>query len=94
MLGGILKKEKMKNETFSKRLGLFTIKEKEITIREDAPEGLRGFIKMVFYDLNKNPSELREIVCRVLRIPPDRDNWSEFPNIDYAFDINNIYRIS
>lgn len=70
-------------EPFSKRRGLFSIKEKEITIREDAPEGLRGFIKMVFYDLNKNPSDLREIVCRVLKTPPDRDNWSEFPNIDY-----------
>lgn len=78
----------MNNETFSKRLGLFSIKEKEITIREDAPEGLRGFIKMAFYDLKKNPSELREIVCRVLKTPPDRDNWSEFPNIDY--EVSNL----
>ena len=70
-------------ETFSKRQGLFTLKEKEITVREDAPEGLRGFIKMAYYDLGKNPSDLRSITSRVLKIPPDSNNWSEFPNIDY-----------
>lgn len=69
--------------TFSKRQGLFTIKEKEITVREDAPEGLRGFIKMAYYDLGKSPSDLRSITSRVLKIPPDSNNWSEFPNIDY-----------
>lgn len=71
-----------KKETFSKRQGLFSIKEKEITVREDAPEGLRGFIKMIFYDLKKTPSDLRAITTRVLKIPPDTNNWSEYPNID------------
>lgn len=71
------------NDTFSKRQGLFSIKEKEITVREDAPEGLRGFIKMAYYDLNKNPSDLRAITSRVLKIAPDSNNWSEFPNIDW-----------
>lgn len=70
-------------DTFSKRQGLFSIKGKEITVREDAPEGLRGFIKMAFYDINKNPSDLRAITSRVLKIPPDSNNWSEFPNIDW-----------
>jgi hypothetical protein len=70
-------------DTFSKRQGLFSIKEKEITVREDAPEGLRGFIKMAYYDLNKNPSDLRAITSRVLKIAPDSNNWSEFPNIDW-----------
>ena len=70
-------------ETFSKRLGHYSVNEKEITVREEAPEGLRGFIKMAFYDLNKNPSDLRSITSRILRVPPDRNNWSEFPNIDY-----------
>jgi hypothetical protein len=70
-------------ETFSKRQGHFSIKEKEITVREDAPEGLRGFIKMAFYDLNKNPSDLRAITSRVLKIAPDSNNWSEYPNIDW-----------
>ncbi len=70
-------------ETFSKRQGLYSIKEKEITVREDAPEGLRGFIQMAFYDLNKNPSDLRAITSRVLKIPPDSNNWSEYPNINW-----------
>jgi hypothetical protein len=72
-----------KKQTFSKRNGHFSIKEKEITIREDAPEGLRGYIRMVFYDLDKSPSDLRNITSRVLKIAPDSNNWSEFPNIDY-----------
>ena len=72
-----------KKETFSKRQGLYSIKNKEITVREDAPEGLRGFVKMAFYDLGKNPSDLRAITTRVLKIPPDSNNWSEIPNIDY-----------
>lgn len=71
------------NKTFSKRKGFFSINEKEITIREDAPYGLRGFIVMVFYDLEKKPSDLLNIACRVLKVPPDNNNWSEFPNIDY-----------
>lgn len=69
-------------EIFSKRQGLFSIREKEITVREDAPEELRGFIKMAFYDLGKNPSDLRAITTRVLKVPPDSNNWSEHPNID------------
>ena len=69
-------------QPFSKRQGFFSIKEKEITIREDAPEELRGFIRMAFYDLNKSPSNLRAITSRILKIPPDSNNWSEFPNID------------
>lgn len=70
-------------EIFSKRLGLSTFKVKEIIAREDAPEGLRAFIPMVFYERGKYPSDLREIICRILRTPPDRNNWSEYPNIDY-----------
>lgn len=73
----------MNNNTFSKRYGLYSIKEKEITIREDATEGLRGFIKMAFYDLGKKPSDLRKITTRILKISPDKNNWSEYPNIDY-----------
>lgn len=70
-------------DTFSKRQGLFLVKEKEISVREDAPKGLRGFVRMAYYDLNKNPSDLRSITTRVLKIPPDSNNWSEYPNIDY-----------
>ena len=76
----------MSKQTFSKRQGFHSLNEKEITVREDAPEGLRGFIRMAFYDLKKNPSDLRTITTRVLRIPPDRNNWSEYPNIDYEVE--------
>jgi hypothetical protein len=69
-------------ETFSKRFGHYLVNEREITIREDAPFGLRRFIPTAFYELKKQPSDLRAIVCRVLRVPPDTNNWSEFPNID------------
>lgn len=76
----------MSKQTFSKRQGFHSLNQKEITIREDAPEGLRGFIRMAFYDLKKSPSDLRSITTRILKIPPDRNNWSEFPNIDYEVE--------
>ncbi|HPT71868.1 MAG TPA: hypothetical protein PLE74_06270 [Candidatus Cloacimonadota bacterium] len=66
---------------FSKRLGHAVI-EKEITIRDDAPQGLRDFLVMTIYELSYQPSFVREIVCRVIKKAPDRGNWSEFPNID------------
>ena len=54
-------------ETFSKRFGHYSINAKEITVREDAPFGLRRFIPVAFYELKKDPSNLRAIVCRILR---------------------------
>lgn len=69
-------------KTFSKRLGHFTLNEKEITVREDAPQGLRDFVRIAFYDLGKQPSDLLPIVCKVLKVAPE-GNWTEFPNIDY-----------
>jgi hypothetical protein len=53
-----------------------------ITIREDAPPDLRGMTVEFAYQAELRPSELRTIVCRVLMIPPNPSNWSEFPNID------------
>ncbi len=76
----------MDKQTFSRRQGFHSLNEKEITVREDAPAGLRGFIRMAFYNLKKKPSELRAITTRVLKIPPDRNNWSEYPNIDYEVE--------
>lgn len=76
----------MKKGNFSKRKGFNSLNQKEIVVREDAPEGLRGFIRMAFYNLGKKPSDLRSITSRVLKIPPDRNNWSDFPNIDYEVE--------
>lgn len=68
-------------ETFSKRFGHFTLKEKEITIRDEAPGGLRNFIRLAYYDLGKYPSNLLPIICKELKVAPE-NNWTEFPNID------------
>jgi hypothetical protein len=66
---------------FSSRLGFGAI-EKEIVIREDAPLGLRQFIVQEIYGLSYAPSYARGIICKTLRVAPDRSNWSEYPNID------------
>ncbi|MCX6222723.1 MAG: hypothetical protein NTZ69_17280 [Bacteroidia bacterium] len=65
---------------FSKRQG-HTISDIEITVREDAPVELRHFIVQCVYDLHKQPSFLRTVICKVLRKFPDRNNWGEYPNI-------------
>ena len=57
--------------------------ERAITIREDAPLGLRQFIVQVLYELGYLPSYARRIICRTLRVAPDNNNWSEHPNIEY-----------
>ena len=66
-------------EPFSKRNRLIT--PKEITIREDAPETLRYVILDTARELEYAPSSLRTVISRVLRTRPDRNNWSEYPNI-------------
>jgi hypothetical protein len=67
-------------QPFSKRHQYGT--PKEITVREGAPESLRFFVLETAKNLNWGPSSLRPNVCRVLRIPPDPGNWSEYPNVD------------
>jgi hypothetical protein len=56
-------------------------KPKEITIREDAPGNLRYFVVQAALDQGWKPSQVRNVVCRVLRAAPDSDNWTEYPNI-------------
>lgn len=68
-------------ERFSKRRGYGSV-EKEITIREDAPEALRIFVIQTIYDFGLKPSFLRRLICKVLRTTPDLNNWSEYPNIE------------
>lgn len=74
-------------DLFSKRLGI-EVPEKEITVRNDAPNGLRAYIPEIYYGLGKYPSDVRPIVCRTLRIAPDEGNWSERPNI--AMEVQNL----
>ncbi len=54
---------------------------KEITVREDAPEPLRVTVLESVRALGWEPSNLRSVICRVLRERPSQSNWSEYPNI-------------
>lgn len=67
-------------ETFSQRNG-FTGPEPEITIRQDVPPAVRGALPDIAYECGLRPTDLRAILCRLLREQPDRDNWSEWPNV-------------
>lgn len=65
---------------FSDRHG-YTPREAPITVRQEAPYDLRGVILRIAKDSGLSPSNLREIVCDVLRKRQNPDNWSEYPNI-------------
>lgn len=68
-------------ERFSERFNFDETEQVEITVRQDAPEKLRGVIVIIAKEVGITPKPLREIVCRVLREIPDPNNWSEYPNI-------------
>lgn len=55
--------------------------EQEITVRDDAPEGLRFAIPLIAQDAGMVPTAMRRIICQVLLVPPDPSNWSEYPNV-------------
>ena len=65
---------------FSKRHG-YSSQRREITIREDAPENLRYFVLDTAIQFGFGPHALREDACAVLHVRPDRNNWSEYPNV-------------
>lgn len=67
-------------DSFSRR-NRYTGAAKEITIREDAPEGLRVTVLETSRELGWSPSRLRRTICRILRVRPEAGNWSEYPNI-------------
>ena len=70
-------------DRFSRRHGLHASgPEPEITVRNDAPPGLREAVQVIAYETELlRPSYLRDIVCKALRALPDTENWSEYPNI-------------
>lgn len=70
---------------FSRRHG-FRPEDAEISIREDAPAGLRAAILQIAVELGLTWSDLRRVVCRVLRVMPDPNNWSEEPNVREEVD--------
>src|SRR5262245_36250861 len=53
----------------------------EISVRDDAPIGLRAAIPLIAKGAGMSPKAIREIVCEVLLKKPDEDNWSEYPNV-------------
>ncbi|EFO28792.1 conserved hypothetical protein [Roseibium sp. TrichSKD4] len=75
--------------TFSKRHN-FAVAEPPITIREDAPEGLRYAAIINAHHCRLSYSQIRTVVCKVLLTAPDMGNWSEVPNIrdEVIWEIN------
>lgn len=66
--------------TFSERHG-YTAPEPDITIREDAPDMLRGAIPTAATHAGMSFNALRQVVCQALAVAPDiRGSWSE-PNV-------------
>ncbi|MDE2791011.1 MAG: hypothetical protein OXI81_11385 [Paracoccaceae bacterium] len=53
----------------------------EITVHEDAPDNVRYAFPLIGEDVGMCQPTMRGIICRVLLVPPDRNNWSEHPNI-------------
>jgi hypothetical protein len=71
----------MSDELFSRRHG-HVPEEREITIREDAPEEMRGALLQIAHgEIGLSAFALRSDLCTVLRRLPDSGNWSEFPNV-------------
>lgn len=68
------------SQNFSDRYG-FRPAEPEITIREDAPDDLRFAVAQIAVNAGMGPSRIRDVICTVLFVAPDRNNWSEYPNI-------------
>src|SRR5271155_3552186 len=59
-----------RNQPFSQRNRYSSAK--EITIREEASENLRYFVLKSARDLGWQPSSLRSVLCRALRVRPDQ----------------------
>jgi hypothetical protein len=64
---------------FSRRHGFR--QRREITVREDAPEALRAGLLTILLNFGLSYSEVRAIVCAVLHVFPNQNNWSEVPNV-------------
>lgn len=71
---------------FSQRHGYAS--QRDIVVREDAPEALRAGLVAIARELGGNYQTVRAIVCDVLHRFPDQGNWSEIPNIrDEVIDL-------
>ena len=68
------------NKRFSDRQG-YRPAAAQITVHEDAPSELRGALPLIAKAAGMQPSAMRQVICEVLLVSPDQDNWSEYPNI-------------
>ena len=57
--------------------------ERDISVREDAPPPLRQAVSQLATNAGMSYHALREVVCRVLLVQPDLNNWTEDPNIKH-----------
>lgn len=69
------------SEWFSKRHGFASVDEAEISVRADAPQALQEYLTHLVYECGLNPSDLRQLICKDLKALPNKQNWSERPNI-------------
>lgn len=70
------------HKKFSDRHGYSELGKSEITVRNDAPEKLRGVVPVIAYGIGLSPKPMRRIICQILQERPDPSNWSEYPNIE------------
>ena len=67
-------------ESFSGRQGYRPLPA-QITVREDAPDELRGAIPLIAKAAGMKPPVMRQVICEVLLVRADPYNWSDYPNI-------------
>ena len=53
----------------------------QIVVREDAPSNLRGAIPLIAEEAGMTPAAMRRVICKVLLVLPDPNNWSDYPNV-------------
>lgn len=53
----------------------------EIVVREDAPEDLRYAVAQIARAAGLTPTRIRDLVCQVLLVAPNQNNWTDYPNI-------------
>ena len=68
-------------DRFSHRHGLIEA-DSDIKVRYDAPRELRSVVVDIAYESGIAPNRLRALVCKVLRVAANPNNWSEYPNVD------------
>jgi hypothetical protein len=66
--------------SFSERHG-YSGAEREITMREEAPDDLRYAVAEVARRADMSPHAIRRVICSVLFVRPNPNNWSEYPNV-------------